>query len=237
MFAELEAELGWPLVAPDLPGHGSAAGVPATLDAAFGIVGAAVDEVAGLPVLLGYSMGGRIALRYALEQPGAVGALVLVSVSPGIPDPSTLVSRRREDAALADRIERIGIEAFIAEWLARPMFAGLARRGESWLEADRRLRRGNTAAGLAAALRGLGQGALGDVTPRLGELALPTLLVAGGADPAYRAHAEGMAGHLPQPAVAVVAGVGHAVVGEAPAQLAAAVRSFLEILDTEHTFG
>src|ERR671931_138833 len=86
------------------------------------------------------------------------------------------IARRRSDEALAERIEAIGVEAFADEWGAQPLFAGQDERVAAAAHADR-LR--NTAAGLAAALRGLGTGAMQPLWSRLGELALPVTLVVG----------------------------------------------------------
>ena len=114
---------------PDLPGHGQAAERrPASFAACAAYVRALAD---GPCTLVGYSMGGRIALYTALALPGLVERLVLVGASPGIADAAEREARRRADAALADRIEAIGVEAF-ARGVGRPAAvrrSGGARRG------------------------------------------------------------------------------------------------------------
>ena len=100
-------------LAPDLPGHGHAAERrPASFAACAAYVRALAD---GPCTLVGYSMGGRIALYTALALPGLVERLVLVGASPGIADSAERAARRAADDALADRIEAIGVEAFAEE--------------------------------------------------------------------------------------------------------------------------
>ena len=205
-------------LAPDLPGHGLAAERwPASFAACAAYVRALAD---GPCVVAGYSMGGRIALYTALALPGVVERLVLVGASPGIADPGEREARRRSDAALADRIEAIGVEAFAAEWGAQPLFAGQDERVAAAAHADR-LR--NTGSGLAAALRGLGTGVMPPLWGRLGELSIPVILVVGERDAKFRAIAERMAAALPDARVEVVAGAGHAVQLERPEAVAALV--------------
>ena len=205
-------------LAPDLPGHGLAAERwPASFAACAAYVRALAD---GLCVVAGYSMGGRIALYTALALPGVVERLVLVGASPGIADAGEREARRRSDAALADRIEAIGVEAFAAEWGAQPLFAGQDERVAAAAHADR-LR--NTGSGLAAALRGLGTGVMPPLWGRLGELSIPVILVVGERDAKFRAIAERMAAALPDARVEVVAGAGHAVQLERPEAVAALV--------------
>jgi pimeloyl-ACP methyl ester carboxylesterase len=79
----------------------------------------------GAGTWIGYSMGGRMALHLALSHPSVVERLVLVSATAGIDDPAAREARIASDEALAARAERIGAEAFVAEWVAQPMFAGL----------------------------------------------------------------------------------------------------------------
>jgi 2-succinyl-6-hydroxy-2,4-cyclohexadiene-1-carboxylate synthase len=205
-------------LAPDLPGHGMAAERrPASFAACAAYVRALADEPC---TLVGYSMGGRIALYTALALPGDVERLVLVGASPGLADPAEREARRRADEALADRIEAIGVEAFADEWGTQELFAGQGERVAAAAHADR-LR--NTAPGLATALRGLGTGAMPSLWERLGELAIPVTLVVGERDAKFRAIAGRMASAIPDCRVDVVPGAGHAVQLERPETVAAAI--------------
>jgi 2-succinyl-6-hydroxy-2,4-cyclohexadiene-1-carboxylate synthase len=204
-------------IVPDLPGHGSFAERPAS----FAACDAYLRAVASGPfVLAGYSMGGRIALHAALSLGARVTRLVLVGASPGLADPAERAARRRADDALADRIEAIGVEAFVREWGAQALFAGIPRGVAEQADADRRR---NTAHGLAAALRGLGTGVMPSLWERLSELDLPVGLVVGARDDKFRAVAERMADALPRARLVVVEGTGHAVHLEAPDAVAEAI--------------
>jgi 2-succinyl-6-hydroxy-2,4-cyclohexadiene-1-carboxylate synthase len=198
-------------IAPDLPGHGEFA---ERRPASFAACDAYVRGLGGGRfTLVGYSMGGRIALHAALSLAARLERLVLIGASPGLADPSERAARAADDAALADRIETIGLEAFVREWGAQPLFAGMPRGVADAAEADR-LR--NTASGLAAALRGLGTGVMPSLWERLGELALPVELVVGERDEKFRDVAERMAAALPSGRLHVVSGAGHAVQLEVP---------------------
>jgi 2-succinyl-6-hydroxy-2,4-cyclohexadiene-1-carboxylate synthase len=205
-------------LAPDLPGHGQAAERrPASFSACAAYVRAlAADRC----VLVGYSMGGRIALHTALAIPGIVERLVLIGASPGLADPAEREQRRRADEALVDRIEAIGVAAFAEEWGAQPLFAGQDARVAAAAHADR-LR--NTPEGLAAALRGLGAGVMTPLWDRLPQLAMPVTLVVGERDEKFRATAERMAAALPDARLEVVDGAGHAAQLERPDAVAAAI--------------
>jgi 2-succinyl-6-hydroxy-2,4-cyclohexadiene-1-carboxylate synthase len=171
-------------------------------------------------VLAGYSMGGRVALHAALARPEAVRRLVLVGASPGLAGETERAQRRSADERLADRIEAIGVEAFAAEWAELPLWAGQPARVRAAAHADR-LR--NTAEGLAAALRGLGTGALPPLWDRLGELPMPVTLVVGERDEKFHAIAEDMAARIADPRVVVIPGAGHAAHLERPDLVAEAI--------------
>jgi 2-succinyl-6-hydroxy-2,4-cyclohexadiene-1-carboxylate synthase len=206
-------------LAPDLPGHGQAS---ERRPASFAACAAYVRALAGNRfTLVGYSMGGRIALYTALTLPRHVERLVLVGASPGIADAAEREARRRADAGLADRIAAIGVEAFAAEWGGQELFAGQPERVAAAAHADR-LR--NTAHGLAAALGGLGTGVMPPLWDRLAELAMPVTLVVGERDAKFRAIAGRMAPAIPSCRVVVVDGAGHAVQLEQPEVVAAAIR-------------
>src|SRR5215207_1390539 len=138
---------------------------------------------------------------------------VLVGASPGIADPAERAARAAEDAAVAARIEAIGLEAFAREWGAQPLFAGMPRGIAEIAHADRMR---NTAAGLAAALRGLGTGVMPPLCDRLGELTVPVELLVGERDEKFLAIAERMAAALTHARLHVVPGAGHAAHLEAP---------------------
>jgi 2-succinyl-6-hydroxy-2,4-cyclohexadiene-1-carboxylate synthase len=200
-------------LAPDLPGHGQAAHRVASFDACSAYLGALGPDRF---TLAGYSMGGRVALHAALVLGDRLDELVLIGASPGLADPAERAARRAADAALAARIEAIGVEEFAREWAAQPLFAGQPERVAAAAHADR-LR--NTAAGLAAALRGLGTGAMAPLWDRLPELAVPVTLLVGERDEKFRAIAERMAAGLPDARLVVVPGAGHAVHLETPEAL------------------
>jgi 2-succinyl-6-hydroxy-2,4-cyclohexadiene-1-carboxylate synthase len=227
MYEEMAALLDTEVVAQDLPGHGLSSGVPASFD---GAVAGVAEVMAGLdrPLpLLGYSQGGRVALGVALEHPDLVSQLILISTSPGIEADEARTARRQSDDALATRLAAIGLPGFLDEWLAKPMFQGLRKRGRVWETHDRTLRLENHAAGLAAALRGMGQGAQPYLGERLAEIALPVLVMAGALDQLYVTLSERMRDSLPIAELEVIPAAGHAVIGEEPEIVADLVRRFV----------
>ena len=205
-------------LAPDIRGHGSAAGSePVALKGVL-------DDVAALApdrfTLAGYSMGGRIALHAALALSERIDRLVLIGASPGIADPVEREFRRDADERLADEVEGMTIDAFAARWAQTPVLAGQPPRVLAAVHADR-LR--NTPDGLARALRGLGTGALPSLWGRLGEVAVPATLVVGERDEKFRRIASSMAAGLAEAETVVVPGVGHSVHLEAPQVVAAVI--------------
>ena len=207
------------LVRVDLPGHGGSAGVRAGFAEAAGLLGAC----GGRAAYVGYSLGGRLCLRLALDRPELVDALVLLGASPGIANPAERAERRLADEALARGVERDGVAAFLDRWLAGPLFATLPPS-----RAGREDRLANTPEGLAAALRLLGAGAQAPLWDRLAGLRCPTLLVAGALDAKFAALAAEMAAAIgPAAHLELLPGAGHAVHLERPAEAAALLDGFL----------
>jgi 2-succinyl-6-hydroxy-2,4-cyclohexadiene-1-carboxylate synthase len=209
----------WEVVRVDLPGHGGSGGIRVGFGEAAGLVGAA----GGVGTYVGYSLGGRLCLRLALDRPDLVRGLVLIGASPGIADPAGRAERRAADEALAAGIEREGVAAFLDRWLAGPLFATLGAEA-----AGRAERLANTADGLAYALRRLGTGVQEPLWDRLGGLRPPVLLVAGERDAKFAGLARELAAAIgPAARVATVPGAGHAVHLERPDTTAALVEAFL----------
>ena len=176
--------------------------------------------------LVGYSQGGRIALSVAANHPERVRTLATIAAHAGF-ESAQRARRREEDQALAARIEREGIDWFAAYWAALPLFAGLARRGPSFLERLDAGRRRNDPALLAAQLRGMGAGATEPFWDRLSRVDAPALVMAGAEDERYVAYAGRLARALPRARVAIVPNAGHAAHLERPAAVAALLADHL----------
>ena len=225
-------------VAVDLLGHGASA-VP--IDPERYRMEHAVADLTGLldqmnisrAAWLGYSMGGRVALQYAVAQPARVAALVLEGASPGIADPTERAARVRSDKALADFVEREGLAAFVDHWERLPIFASQARLSAATWDSVHRQRLTNDPVGLANSLRGLGQGAQEPLHDRLGDVEAPTLLVVGEEDAKFRYLATEMVSAMPAARVEVVAESGHAPHLEQPHEFQRIVVDFLRSVDLQ----
>jgi 2-succinyl-6-hydroxy-2,4-cyclohexadiene-1-carboxylate synthase len=165
--------------------------------------------------LVGYSQGGRVALYLACTHPERLLTLTAIGAHAGLEGPAR-GARLEEDLALAERIQREGVDWFAGYWAARPLFQGLSRRGPAFLERLDQDRRRNDPGRLAASLRGLGAGASPPFWDRLDAISVPTLLLAGAEDERYVAYARRLARAIPQAQVETVAGSGHAVHLEQP---------------------
>lgn len=213
------AGTGHEVVRVDLPGHGGSADLRMGFDEAADAIG----ETGRRGVYVGYSLGGRLCLRLAIERPDLVTGLVLLGASPGLADPAERAARRSADEALALEIEAAGTDLFLHRWLSQPLFAGLRLPAS-----DLAARQANRPDGLSAALRLLGTGAQAPLWDRLGSLHMPVLLVVGIDDPKFREVACGMARAIPAAALAVVTGAGHAVHLEQPQEVAAQITDFVD---------
>jgi 2-succinyl-6-hydroxy-2,4-cyclohexadiene-1-carboxylate synthase len=220
------------VLAPDLPGHGSNPATPAlaamTVEATADALASYLAAEGALPaVVLGYSMGARIALRMAVAHPEAVERLILASPSAGIPDPRERAARREADEALAERIERDGIADFVTAWERSPVFATHAALDPELLARQRAIRRASDPAGLAASLRAAGQGAMEPLDGRLGDVTAPTLVIGGTLDTVGRPRAEQVAARIPGARLVLLDGVGHTPHLEAPAAFRRLVLDFI----------
>ncbi len=182
-----------------------------------------LDRVA----VLGYSMGGRIALQLAATRPERVEAVIVESGSPGLATSEERAARRASDEALAVAIELDGVAAFVDRWERMPLFAPQARLPEEQRAALRTQRLRNRPVGLANSLRGMGTGQQESLWDRLETLRAPALVVVGELDEKYREIGAQMVARLPAAALEVVPGAGHAVHVERPAELAKVVVRFL----------
>lgn len=216
----------------DLPGHG-ASDTSAAQSLTFATV---LDDLAyvietqlgGSADILGYSMGGRLALGLALTHPARVRNLILESASPGLADQQERRARQLADTVLAERILACGLEAFVADWERQPMWESQAVLPEDVRLRQRQIRLGQNPHGLAANLRATGTGAQPSYWDRLADLKTPALLIAGELDTKFAHFAASMHDAMPHSQLEIVANAGHAVHLEQPARYVELVSEFLE---------
>ncbi len=212
---------------PVLPGHGGKPCPPGTTLAstAAGLARHLAPE--GGDDLLGYSLGGRVALQLALDHPGRVRRLVLISSGPGIADAVERAKRRRRDERLAQMLEEDGISPFTSWWESTPALKPARPLSRVVDESLRSLRLNQDPLCLAGVLRHLSHGTMEDLAPRLASLTIPVLLIAGDSDVAYCQRMREMAAALPNSRLQIIADSGHAVHREKPEAVRNAVITFM----------
>ncbi len=221
------------LIALDLPGHGRSPQPPRPEER--GMVGtvraveATLDALGLARVhLLGYSMGGRVALSLALRAPGRLVSLSLIGASPGIADAAERAARAAADEAWAGRIAAEGLPAFVDAWLAQPLFASQARLPAALRRAERSRRLTQSPTGLAESLRAMGTGRMPPLWEALPGLAVPCLYLAGALDAKFLALGRRMAQLTPRLSVHAIPDAGHAAQLEAPEAVARLLWTFVE---------
>ncbi len=224
------------LITPDLPGHGRSerAALPAskdlTIDATSDILQNLLDVLdVGKTALLGYSLGGRIALNFALKHQERLTCLILESASPGIQDPEEREKRKMEDDSLAKELENNGLAWFVNRWENLGLFATQKDLDPKTFEIVRRERLSHTASGLAMSLRSAGTGTMEPLWSQLGRLAIPVLLIAGEKDEKFLTIGEEMVKRMPSNCtLSVMKNSGHAPHLENPDFFEETVKQFLD---------
>lgn len=226
-------EASYSLIIPDLIGHGK---TDAPLDSErYQMEFAAADLIRLLDIfeidqigLLGYSMGGRLALYLALHYPQRVGKLILESASPGLATPQERADRIASDEHLANRIEREGITAFIDYWEQLPLFASQTSLSSEVKQPLRALRLQNRPEGLAGSLRGMGTGRQPSLWDSLAQLRPPTMLITGEHDRKFTEIGKKMSHHLPDVQHIQIQEAGHTIHLEQPQLFNEAVLRFID---------
>lgn len=173
-------------------------------------------------VLIGYSMGGRLALHALLEKDHPWSAAVIVSSHPGLESGAERASRRERDATWASRALTDTWESFLRDWCMQPVLRGVDLR-DAQRDSRLALRRREIA-------RSFIDWSLGSQEPlwdRLPEIQIPVLWVAGEQDETYSALAHRAAAHMPTARVAIAPDCGHRVLWQAESWLVDQVAGFL----------
>lgn len=239
------ADDAWGL-APELPGHGRhrLRTDPPLSPEALGFESWASSLVAWLTRqgierahLLGYSMGGRLALYTAWRWPERVASLVLEGVNPGISEPQARAARATLDSQRAARILTEGLPSFLDDWYRLDLFADLREHGALYqaMLARRRRQRDDE---MATIIEALSPGRQPPMAKRLGEIKAPTLWVAGADDPRYATRVEGWAADMRhqggRATAALVSGAGHNVHLTRPEAFVDTVARFWTTLSPEY---
>ncbi len=220
-------------IAVDLPGHGGSLGLSPesyTMEGASGSLIRLLDELdIERPRVVGYSMGGRLALYFALRHPERCSGLLLESASPGLENAQERAARRQSDEEKAVRLESGDFEEFLKDWYRQPIFSSLG--GEEKLlrrTIESRLR--NDPAELARSLRSMGTGSQPALWDELAGLSVPTMAVAGELDEKFVSIGRCIETESPMVSSAPVPEAGHNIHAEAPEAYQGLLRDFLESL-------
>lgn len=218
------------LVAIDLLGHG-ASDTPRDISSyrMDSVAADIIDLLAQLglatPNLLGYSMGGRLALFLALRFPEQIRSLILESASPGLADERARAQRRQHDKELADKIEARGIAWFVDYWERLPLWAS---QSDEQIERQRSQRLANNPLGLANCLRAMGTGAQPNFWGALSSLTLPICLIVGERDAKFRQINQAMRADMPKARLSIIPAAGHNTHLEKPAAFCRELCSFID---------
>jgi len=237
----------------DLPGHGGSAGFNAEsithpAEGAFTVAGAvsslaktistnplsrgasSYQSIQGPVCLIGYSMGARTALAFALAHPEQVDRLVLESVSPGISDETRRRDRRATDRSRAVAI-RADFEHFVRTWYAQPLFDSLNER-PALLRSVCQSRMQQDVGAMARVIEGMSPGSTPDFWDQIKNLQMPVGVLAGSLDSKYVQISAEMSRRNPRIERIIIEGAGHNTHLEQPVAYLAALESLLTS-DTE----
>ena len=161
--------------------------------------------------LIGYSMGGRVALSYAVCYPEELVSLILESATPGIKDEQLRVERQQSDYTLARKIVQEGVKAFISFWENIPLFATQKQLPAEKQAKLRNERQNQQAIGLANSLRMMGTGKMPEVWDHVATLPMQTTVITGELDTKFINIANAMQRENKRIHHIIVPSVGHAI--------------------------
>jgi len=215
---------------PDLPGHGKAP-LPDALTWQGGCdqVESELDR-SSTNVLIGYSMGGRIALQLAARRPEVYGGLVLVSASPGLSSAEERAQRAIWVQTWADAFRSEPIDDVLGRWYEQDVFGSLRQRPEL-LDVMLKKRRCNNPAKLARVLESLDVSRQPDLRQSLGRLTMDVLVIAGAEDAKYCGLMDELGGAMAPVRRVIVPDAGHAIHLEQPEVLSGFLEGFMAGLD------
>ncbi|WP_445664838.1 2-succinyl-6-hydroxy-2,4-cyclohexadiene-1-carboxylate synthase [Fodinibius sp. AD559] len=217
----------------DLLGHGTSS---KPTDLSRYNEGNQIEDIVGIiqtknlsPLFLyGYSMGGRLALKTALNNPSLFNGLILESTNCGISDPQKRKERQKVDATRARQIKE-DFEQFLADWSTLDLFKSSIPVDKSLARKYQQIQLKQSPDALETSLYGFGTGSMSPVCKKLPALDLPVLLLAGSADEKYQRINQYLAEQLPNATFSSIE-AGHRVHLDNPTLLSNRVNEFLKNL-------
>ncbi|UQS81799.1 2-succinyl-6-hydroxy-2,4-cyclohexadiene-1-carboxylate synthase [Bombilactobacillus folatiphilus] len=221
-FAQISEKLPGTCWTVDLLGHGQtnkvASAAPYQMAQQIAQLAALLQTLVGTQAinLVGYSMGGRLALGYALMYPEHIENLILESSTAGLKTPQQRQQRQQHDALLAQKLRTEPLVQFVDAWEQLPLFESQKQLPTQLQVRIRQQRLAQDPLALAASLEGMGTGTMPNFWPRLQNLRVPVTLIAGQKDVKFQRLTAQMAHQLPIVQRLVVANAGHNVHLEQP---------------------
>uniref|UniRef100_A0A0D9YU57 Mandelate racemase/muconate lactonizing enzyme C-terminal domain-containing protein n=1 Tax=Oryza glumipatula TaxID=40148 RepID=A0A0D9YU57_9ORYZ len=234
------------VIAVDLPGHGESEilqhdvensnqisfSVQSVADLLLKLIRNITD---GAVVVVGYSMGARIALHMALNQNHKISGAVIISGSPGLRDEASKRRRSAIDRSRAHFLSSCGLENFLETWYSAKMWASLREHPKFDSLVRTRMKHNNIKA-LSKVLADSSTGTQKSLWEDLKHLKSPLLIVAGEKDPKFKEISQQMCREIRKHKdresdglceMIIIPDSGHAVHVENPLPLVRAIRKFL----------
>lgn len=244
MFPLIEASRGsWPALLVDVIGHGASSApehlehytMASVVDQILALIG---PREPGTVHLVGYSMGGRIALSMAARAPWFFASVSTISATAGIEDPAERSQRYDLDNELALELEQLGVAQFVQQWLEQPLFSSyVAALSSSEYDQTVSQRSAQSARGLANSLRATGTGAMPPLWTSLQGLRSPLLAIAGELDTKFVEIAERLGATAPNGRTRIVSGAGHVVHVENLDEVSSALAAHLKEYASDGDYG
>jgi 2-succinyl-6-hydroxy-2,4-cyclohexadiene-1-carboxylate synthase len=220
-------------IAFDLIGHGKSS---SPTDIKFYKIDSIIEQIeevirhVGLKevILCGYSMGGRVALSFAVSKPNIIKGLILESSSGGIKNKNEREKRKISDEELASFINNNPIEDFATKWLDQEIFGTIRRFSNKKIKLIKEEKMKNSRTGLANSLRGFGTGVMPYLGSELIKLKIPTLLISGGLDDKFTQINQSLSKLFPSAKHKIISTAGHNTHLEEPKKFVEAVNKFLK---------
>ncbi|MGM8365157.1 2-succinyl-6-hydroxy-2,4-cyclohexadiene-1-carboxylate synthase [Virgibacillus sp. W0181] len=213
----------------DLPGHGkTVVKSPRTMESFSADLVEFLEYIKLEDVhVIGYSLGGRTALNFAMLYPDRVSTLILESASPGLENETDRTKRRLHDNQLAEKVIQNGLKWFVDYWESVPLFQTQKTLPHAIKRSIRQERLSHTEKGLAQSLQYMGTGVQPSWWDTLSALHVPTLLITGSEDKKFIETNLKMKQALPNAKYAEVEHSGHAIHVEQPEIFGKLVVSFI----------